>query len=348
MSTEYYIALDVHKAFTEMAVVTTTGKIVRRDRCDTAIPNLVEMIDKVRRPRKLTFEEGPMSGWLARNLEEYVDELIVCDPRRNALIAKEGDKDDPIDAEKMAQLYRGNFLRKVHQPDDLSRALLKQNVGFYYDRTRERVRQGLQLVAQLRRHGVFEKVSDLVDDDYRGYVWRQLPQQTLLQNNLNRLWSLYSMLLVQEDEMRIELHRAARRQEPVRRFEELPGIGWLRALTYFVYIDTPFRFKSPAAINKYCGIGLERRHSGSGAANVRVVKQCNRRLKCAMIGAARTASGMTDTPFGEKYQYWTNEKCLEGSRARRNLARCLVVTLWGIWKTGDHYDPAQVTGAGLT
>ena len=51
MSTEYYIALDVHKAFTEMAVVSTTGKIVRRDRCDTAIPNLVEMIDKVRHPR---------------------------------------------------------------------------------------------------------------------------------------------------------------------------------------------------------------------------------------------------------------------------------------------------------
>ena len=58
-----------------------------------------------------------MSGWLARNLDEYVDELVVCDPRRNALVAKEGDKDDPIDAEKMAQLYRGNFLRKVHQPD---------------------------------------------------------------------------------------------------------------------------------------------------------------------------------------------------------------------------------------
>jgi hypothetical protein len=31
----------------------------------------------------------------------------VCNPRRNHLIAKEGEKDDPIDAEKLAQLYRG-------------------------------------------------------------------------------------------------------------------------------------------------------------------------------------------------------------------------------------------------
>ena len=33
--TEYFIALDVHCAFSEMAVVTGTGKLVRRERCDT-------------------------------------------------------------------------------------------------------------------------------------------------------------------------------------------------------------------------------------------------------------------------------------------------------------------------
>ena len=63
----------------------------------------------MRRPRTLTFEEGPLADWLARTLRPHVERVIVCDPRRNALIAKSGDKDDPIDAERLAQLLRGGY-----------------------------------------------------------------------------------------------------------------------------------------------------------------------------------------------------------------------------------------------
>ncbi|MCC9608112.1 hypothetical protein LOC69_19760 [Blastopirellula sp. JC733] len=69
----------------------------------------------------MTFEEGPLAGWLARNLRPYADQLLVCDPRRNAYVAKEGDKDDPIDAQRLAQLLRGGFLKEVHQVDSIVR-----------------------------------------------------------------------------------------------------------------------------------------------------------------------------------------------------------------------------------
>lgn len=36
-------------------------------------------------------------------------ELIVCEPRRNVLIAKDGDTDDPLDAERLAQLRRVGY-----------------------------------------------------------------------------------------------------------------------------------------------------------------------------------------------------------------------------------------------
>ncbi len=45
-------------------------------------------------------EEGPMAGWLYRNLNKKVDALIISDPRRNKLITSDGDKDDKIDAAK--------------------------------------------------------------------------------------------------------------------------------------------------------------------------------------------------------------------------------------------------------
>ena len=77
----------------------------------------------------MTFEEGPLAGWLARNLRPHVDRLIVCESRRNALIAKDGDKDDPIDVGKLAQLLRGGYLKEVHQSQSLDRPLLKQHVS---------------------------------------------------------------------------------------------------------------------------------------------------------------------------------------------------------------------------
>ncbi len=132
--TEYFIALDVHCAFSELAAMTGTGKLVRRDHCPTTIPALAEALKAVRRPRRLTFEEGPLADWLTRELRSHVDELVVCEPQRNHWIARDGDKDDPIDARKLADLYRGGYLKAVHQPGSLQRSLLKQHVSLYHDR----------------------------------------------------------------------------------------------------------------------------------------------------------------------------------------------------------------------
>ena len=90
-------------------MVTAAGRLSKRMRVPTTIPALTEAIGSVRRPRWAVMEEGPLAGWLSRHLAAQVDERMVCDPRRNALLAKDSDKDDPIDAEKRARLRRGGF-----------------------------------------------------------------------------------------------------------------------------------------------------------------------------------------------------------------------------------------------
>ena len=85
----------------------------------------------------------------------------------------------------MAQLLRGGYLKEVHQPQSLDRTVLKQHVSFYHDRVRERVRQGHQLVAQLRRHGVFTAISDVVDPEERVRLWKKLPPRKVLRNDLD-------------------------------------------------------------------------------------------------------------------------------------------------------------------
>jgi transposase len=346
MSVQHFIALDTHCEFCEMVTVSNSGKVVKRGRCDTAIPALVDLLNGIRRPRVLTFEEGPLADWLARNLRPYVDQLIVCDPRRNALIAKEGDKDDPIDAERLAQLLRGGYLKEVHQAESLDRTVLKQHVSFYHDRVRERVRQGHQLVAQLRRHGVFASINDVVNPDERARLWKMLPARKVLRDDLQKVLQVYELLVEQEEELRTELIRLARRQEPVRRFEKVPGIGWIRAITFYVYVDTPWRFPSKSALYRYCGVGLERRHSGKGPMRIRLTAGGNRRLKDLLLGAAKSAAVQGDNPFADKFHHWTIEEGVHPSTARRNVARTIASTMWSLWKTGNQYDPALVRGVG--
>jgi hypothetical protein len=53
----------------------------------------------------VTFEEGTSAAWLYDLLKPHVAHLIVCDPRKNALL-KVGNKNDRIDPRKLTDLLR--------------------------------------------------------------------------------------------------------------------------------------------------------------------------------------------------------------------------------------------------
>jgi transposase len=55
----------------------------------------------------ITFEEGTSATWLHDLLKPHVSRLVVCDPRKNALL-KDGNKNDRVDARKLAELLRTN------------------------------------------------------------------------------------------------------------------------------------------------------------------------------------------------------------------------------------------------
>jgi transposase len=336
-----WVAMDVHCGGTEGGWTDHAGVEGGRFRCATAIPELKAELEKMPRPRVLAIEEGPLADWLYRQLSPLVDRMIVCDPHRNALVAKEGDKDDPIDWRKLAALLRGGFLKPVHHADCLGRALFKQRVQLYHDRVPHRVREALRVIWFLRRFGVFAREKDLADEATRAALLGRLPQEPSPRQDLELLLEGYDLAAEQVVTMRRRLVESSRAEGQVRRFTELPGVAWVRAATFFAFIDTPWRFKSKQALWKYCGIGLERRHSGGGPVLLRVPKRCNRTLKCVLLGAAKSAAAAGDNPFADLYERWLREGC-SPRVARRNTARALAAVMWGMFKSGNAYEPKLV------
>lgn len=340
MKRAHFIALDTHCQFTEFAVIAPSGQVIKRDRQPTTIPHLVEVVQAVSRPRIVVVEEGPLADWLWRNLARHADDVVVCDPHRNRLIAQDSDKDDDIDAEKLGQLLRGGYLKRVHHPESFARVIFKQQVGLYHDSVRQRVRAANRILSLLRQHGIFVSERSFATVEQREELVRRLSCGEL-ERDFELLWRRYDVLAKEERERRKRLTARARQEEVLRRWVAVPGFKWVRAATLFVYLDTPCRFASKTALWKYVGLGLERRHSGSGPLRMRLSSRANRCLKNVLLGAAKTAIRVQDSPFAQQYRRWLHEGYSPGI-ATRNVARRLVALLWGMWKNGSVYHPEWV------
>jgi transposase len=348
MKRAHFIGMDVHSQFCELAVVNAAGQLVSRERCVTTIVALRAALESVPKPRQLVIEEGPLAGWLWRNLKPVVEGMVVSEPRRNRLIAQDGDKDDDLDAEKLALLLRGGYLKEVHQTATVERAAFKQLVALYHHRVRQRVREAHRTTSLLRQHGVVVRERHYVAAADRPTLLRQLPENGLARSLVTTLWANYDAAVEQEQQWRRRLVQAARKEEVVRRLVELPGVSWIRAATLYAYLDTPWRFRSKAALWKYLGIGLERKRSGSGPERLGVLRQAHRLLKGTILGAAKSAAAQEKDPFADQYRRWL-ESGLSPKLARRNVARSLAATVWGLWKNGTPYRPewVGVAAAGL-
>ena len=70
---------------------------------ETKATTMVEFLKGLQGRLSVTFEEGTSAAWLHDLLKPHVSHLVVCDPRKNALL-KDGSKSDRIDARKLAEL----------------------------------------------------------------------------------------------------------------------------------------------------------------------------------------------------------------------------------------------------
>ena len=156
-----YIGADVDCKMTELAVE-RNRQIVTRDQVPTDIKSIRNFPGSISGRKEMVIEEGQMAGWLYRNLRADADKLVVCDPRRNKLIGADGEKTDTIDAQNLAMLLRGGYLREVYHTQDQQRAAFKGTVALYYDRVRDAVRQINKLRSCCRSYGTRMPASVLI------------------------------------------------------------------------------------------------------------------------------------------------------------------------------------------
>jgi hypothetical protein len=113
MNNDKYIALDLHQGTTVTSVLDAAGRELDSSVIATKAQAILSYLQGFSGPLHVTFEEGTLAAWVYDLLQGRVAELVVCDPRHNALL-KEGSKSDRNDARKLAHLLRTGMLRPVY------------------------------------------------------------------------------------------------------------------------------------------------------------------------------------------------------------------------------------------
>jgi transposase len=108
----YYVGMDVHKATIVIAVLDGNGKVVSQSIIETSTQAVRDFFKSLRGELHITFEEGNHAAWLYDVVKPLVKQLVVCNPKHNHLL-KQGNKNDRIDARKLAELLRLNALKPV-------------------------------------------------------------------------------------------------------------------------------------------------------------------------------------------------------------------------------------------
>ena len=312
----------------------------------TAESHLISRVVQIQaKTKRLALEEGSLARWAACTLEPYVDEVLVCDPRENALISHNPHKSDAADAYMLCRLLRLGELKRVYQAREDHRALFKAAVQHYLDMRGQQVALKQKIKAQFRRWGVLRV------EGYRLYAndGRQAYLDRLSHESIARqLGSLYLVLdatLAAQKQAKAQMLRLGKRYSEIATFQQVPGIGPIGAHLFDAFIQTPHRFKTKQQLWRYCRLGIRSKTSNGKPLGYQQLDPSGRsELKAvsyrAWLAALRQDDNEVKT-FFEQSLHRTGDR----THARLNTQRKILATLLSLWKHESAYSPTRFLGS---
>ena len=130
-----YIGMDTHITNLDFAVVNEAGRLIKAKSVATSVINFMEFVRGVNPPRTIYMEEGTLAAWALEVCVRFREKLVITDPKRNHWISSSEQKEDPLDALKLAQLARGGFIKEIHHPVG-ERRRFRELMEAYHDTVR--------------------------------------------------------------------------------------------------------------------------------------------------------------------------------------------------------------------
>ena len=182
-----YIGVDCHISSLDFAVINERGTVTQKAKVSTGVKEFMTFVKSIPKPRKIFIEEGELAGWMLETSLKFGEELIITDPKINKWIGKAGQKNDPIDAEKLAQLARGKYIKEIYHPVN-NRRRFKDLVFAYHDTVKSRTRIKNKIKANFRGNGIKCSGGNVFSEKYRDKWREKLPKNKMTHLIVEELW----------------------------------------------------------------------------------------------------------------------------------------------------------------
>jgi transposase len=344
----YYVGMDVHRATIVIAVLNGAGKVVMESVIETGAERVRAFLKQLRGKVYVTFEEGTQANWLHDVVRPLVTEVVVCEPRHNKLL-QSGNKNDRVDARKLAELLRNRALKVVYHGDNGVRTL-KELVRTYDCLVSDTTRVMNRLKAIFRGRAIACAGHEIYRQDRR-QQWLAKLSEPGAKQRAGFLYEQLAALKPLRHKAKLAMVKEVRRQPAYPWLMSVPKLGAVSVAQLIAVVGTPHRFRSKHQFWTYVGLAVVTsssadheivagilRRSRKPLATRGLNRNHNHVLKRVFKNAATSAchSG----PFKAGYDARV-QRGMAPSLARLTIARQLAASTLAIWKRGEKFEPER-------
>lgn len=339
LATKFTLGLDLGDTRTRFAVLDPNGELVEEGVVLTTPKDFKRVFTRFS-GSVLAMEAGSQSRWSSELLDTLGLKVYVANPRQLRLIYKSTDKDDRLDAQRLARLARVDSIllhpvthRSKDAQSDLE-VIKARNVL---------VEMRAKMVNHVR--GVLKSFGVKMKSCSTGAFSNQVSE--VIPNNLSAgLLPLVAMLdevsaQISDFDKQIEgLCRGKYRAE-AEIIRQVNGVGPITALTYILTLGDLSRFRKSRDVGAFLGLRPRRSESGDSSPELGITRAGDFRLRALLVQCAHYILG----PFGKDcdLRRWGLKKAEGSKRAKKRaviaVARKLSVLLHRLLTTGEAYKP---------
>jgi transposase len=344
---QVYVGMDLGSKHCAAVAVDSRGKMVDSEVFKTGERNMISFFERLKGSAWVMIEEGELASWVARTIRPHVEKVVVSDPRRNAWVAKAGNKNDPLDAAKLAELLRLGSYSEVWHPVDDGIAEFKLVVQRYDECSKKLARTKCQIKALFRRQGVITSGKEVYGLRGRQVALSKIESGPVRQLIEHEYEMLDFLVRAKAKSLRI-LKQESRKYPVISRLKKIPGVGPVLAARFVAYVGDPNRFNKRTLASYSCLGVVKRSSDGSPIGRERLSKAGNFALKdlsrTAFERAKVTKRSNGITEFYLKSLAGTNSR----TNARLNTQRKILAIMLAMWRDGAEYCDEMVTGVAFT
>jgi transposase len=240
-------------------------------------------------PWSAAMEATMFTGWIYDHLKPHAAGLKVAHPLMLRAIAAAKKKNDRIDANKICDCLRCDFLPECYMAPTAIRER-RRTLRYRNLLVRQMVQMKIKISALLMEAGVSYNKQRL---HKAGYFRELLASNPDIDEGLGSLLRLCRETVVRlqktESAMVRSLERDSLLMDRVERLMTIPAVGPITALTWVLEVGDVQRFSSIKKAISYCGLCGAEKSSGSTVQRTPLSKQRNKHLQTTLIEAAKMA-----------------------------------------------------------